>query len=96
MNTAQQATSALQKEDFYKAIAQNFLDFTLEQTDGNKPPISKDPEAAQLLDALAEICPEFPCGEGVKKLLFMYAAGLMRGLETGLRLTDTEQPETPI
>jgi len=90
MNTAQQTTSALQKEDFYKAIVQNFLSFTFEQIDSNEPPISKNPETAQLLDALAELCPEFPRGAEVERLLFMFAAGLMRGLETGLSLTDAE------
>ena len=93
MNTAQQATTgAIQKEDFYKAIAHNFLSFTFEQTDSNAPPITDNPETAQLLSALADLCPDFPRGAAIGKLLYMFAAGFMKGLEAGFKITDAEQP----
>ena len=98
MNTAQQAANGappaedFSKEDFYKAIAESFLSDTFEQLDSNAPPITENPETAQLLNALAEICPDFPRGEQIGKLLFMYTAGFMKGFEAGINATDAEQP----
>lgn len=92
MNTAQQTSSALQKEDFYKAIVQHFLDFTFEQIDNNEPPISESPETVQLLEALAEIAPGFPAGKKMGELLYIFTAGFMKGLEAGFNATDAEQP----
>lgn len=96
MNTTQQATTGApqaedySKEDLYKAIALQYLSFTFEQIDSNAPPIADDPETAQLLDALAEICPDFPRGEAVGKMLYMFAAGFTAGLEAGLNLTTPD------
>lgn len=98
MNTTQQAvTGAPQaddysREDFFKVIVQHYLSFTFEQIDRNDPPIKDDPDTAQLLDALAEICPDFPRGDAVGKMLYMFAAGFTAGLEAGLTITTPDQP----
>ena len=80
------AKTQLSKDDFYKFIADGFSAFVLQQVLEDEPPIRDNQEAKQLMEALAEICPDFPQNETISNALYMFAAGFDFGCRSAANL----------